>query len=180
LALQAAAGIAGAHALERGPLDQVRTGLLKSLVRLGVKEALIVDSSPYDRLMRRFHNYMKDTPEFQAGRDDYEELRFPPWSAWMVFTDAVSHASISGVCAREYLHHPPGILSPPELAPINILRTGTSHSSSVRLSAPADAAARRPRYVVDADAEHALEVPERHSRAKQGAGERAIEHARAP
>src|SRR5262249_25073159 len=37
----AAAGIAGAQALERGALDQVRTGLLKGLVRLGVKEAMI-------------------------------------------------------------------------------------------------------------------------------------------
>ena len=61
----AAAGIAGAHLLERGALDHLRTGLLKGLVKIGVKEAMIVDSSPYDRLMRRFHNYMKDTPEFQ-------------------------------------------------------------------------------------------------------------------
>jgi len=123
----AAAGIAGAHALERGPVDQLRSTFLKSLVRLGVKEAMIVDSSPYDRLMRRFHNYMKDTPEFQAGREDYEELRFAPWSAWMVFTDAVSHASISGQHAlvNTFIVRLDACRLP-ELAPINILRTGAA------------------------------------------------------
>jgi hypothetical protein len=121
----AAAGIGGAHSLERGALDQLRTGLLKGLVKLGVKEAMIVDSSPYDRLMRRFHNYMKDTSEFQSGRDDYEELRFPPGSAWMVFTDVVSHASISGQHAlvNTFIVRL-GACRLPELAPINILRTG--------------------------------------------------------
>jgi 3-deoxy-D-manno-oct-2-ulosonic acid (Kdo) hydroxylase len=121
----AAAGIAGAHRLERGAFDRMRTGVLKSLVRVGVKEAMIVDSSPYDRLMRRFHNYMKDTPEFQAGRDDYEELRFEPYTAWMVFTDTVSHASVSGQHAlvNTFLVRLRACRLP-ELAPINILRTG--------------------------------------------------------
>ena len=119
------AGIAGAHDLERGVLDEVRTGLLRGLVKLGVGEALVVDSSPYDRLMRRFHNYMKDTPQFQAGRDDYEELRFAPGSAWMVFTDNVSHASISGQHAlvNTFIVRLEACRLP-QLAPINILRAG--------------------------------------------------------
>jgi hypothetical protein len=127
----AAAGIAGVHALERGALDHLRTGMLKGLVKLGVKEAMIVDSSPYDRLMRRFHNYMKDTPEFQSGRDDYEELRFPPWSAWMVFTDMVSHASISGQHAlvNTFIVRL-NACRLPELAPINILRAGTAPAAA--------------------------------------------------
>ena len=92
----AAAGIAGAHRLDKGPLDRLRTLLLSGLAAAGLAEATIVDSSPYDRLMRRFHNYMKDTPGFQAARDSYEELRFPPFSAWMVLTDTTSHASLAG------------------------------------------------------------------------------------
>ena len=92
----AAAGIDGRRNVEKGAIDRVRTVLLRSLVKAGVKEALVADSSPYDRLMRRFHNYMKDTPSFQAHDADYRELRFPPGSAWMVFTDTASHASISG------------------------------------------------------------------------------------
>jgi 3-deoxy-D-manno-oct-2-ulosonic acid (Kdo) hydroxylase len=54
----------------------------------------VVDTSPYDRRMRRFHNWMKDTPSFQAGPG--ERFAFAPFSAWMVLTDGVSHACISG------------------------------------------------------------------------------------
>ena len=73
--------------------------------------------------MRRFHNYMKDSQEFRAANDGYQEFRFAPGSAWMVLTDMVSHACLSGQhalvntfilrlrsCQRA------------ELAPINILK----------------------------------------------------------
>jgi 3-deoxy-D-manno-oct-2-ulosonic acid (Kdo) hydroxylase len=92
----AAARITGAHRLRKSPLGQLRTTMLRGFAAAGVKEALIVDSSPYDRLMRRFHNYMKDSAEFQARDSDYQELRFPAGCAWMVFTDGASHASIAG------------------------------------------------------------------------------------
>jgi 3-deoxy-D-manno-oct-2-ulosonic acid (Kdo) hydroxylase len=58
--------------------------------------ARVLDSSPYDRAMRQLHNYMKDSEAFKADVRGYEEIRFPPGSAWMVFTDGVSHASLSG------------------------------------------------------------------------------------
>ena len=123
----AAAGIAGPQALEQRALDHLRTRLLEGLVKLGVKEAIIADSSPYDRLMRRFHNYMKDTPEFQNRQDDYEELLFAPFSAWMVFTDTVSHASVSGQHAlvNTFLVRLAACRYP-HLAPINILRAGSA------------------------------------------------------
>ena len=54
----------------------------------------VIDSSPYDRRMRRFHNWMKDTPAFQAG--PVQRFEFRPFSAWMVLTDGVSHACIEG------------------------------------------------------------------------------------
>jgi hypothetical protein len=54
----------------------------------------VIDTSPYDRRMRRFHNWMKDTPAFQQG--PVERFSFPPFSAWMVLTDGVSHACIEG------------------------------------------------------------------------------------
>lgn len=120
-----AAGIAGRHKVEKGALGHMRTALLRSLVAAGVKEALVADSSPYDRLMRRFHNYMKDTPSFQARDADYHELRFPPGCAWMVFTDTASHASVSGQHAlvNTFIVR----LSQCRLqdaAPLSILRTG--------------------------------------------------------
>jgi hypothetical protein len=54
----------------------------------------VIDTSPYDRRMRRFHNWMKDTPSFQSG--ERETFSFPPFSAWMVLTDGVSHACVEG------------------------------------------------------------------------------------
>ena len=84
------------HDLRPGLADRLRTGALRTIARAGFPPALLVDSSPYDRLMRRFHNYMKDTPEFQSMREGHVELSFPPGTAWMVFPDGVSHACLSG------------------------------------------------------------------------------------
>lgn len=82
--------------LERGALDQLRTGFLRTLAAAGLPQAMLIDSSPYDRAMRQFHNYMKDEPAFRDDTASEVELRFAPFSAWMVLTDMVSHASVSG------------------------------------------------------------------------------------
>ncbi|WP_342378114.1 Kdo hydroxylase family protein [Myxococcus stipitatus] len=95
-----AAGVAPApgseHPLSPGVAGRVYSSLLRGASRLGLRMARVIDTSPYDRVMRRFHNFMKDTPEFQASREGYEEFGFPPFSAWMVLTDTVSHACLSG------------------------------------------------------------------------------------
>ncbi len=122
------AGIADGsdRSLERGILGRSRSALLSGLAKLGIAEARLVDSSPYDRLMRRFHNYMKDSPAFRESTEGYREIRFPPFSAWMVLTDMVSHASVSGQHAlidTFVLRLSACRLA--KLAPINILRTGT-------------------------------------------------------
>lgn len=127
----AEAGVTDGGALERGPVDRLRGHLLRGVAKVGLREAVLADSSPYDRLMRRFHNYMKDTPSFQKRDETWREIRFPPFSAWMALTDTVSHASVSGqhalvdtfilrlaACRR------------PEFAPINILREGERHTVS--------------------------------------------------
>src|SRR5215831_20468768 len=56
----------------------------------------VIDSSRYDRLMRKFHNFMKDTPAFQQDDTGHRQFAFKPFSSWMVLTDVVSHACISG------------------------------------------------------------------------------------
>ena len=56
----------------------------------------VLDSSPYDRAMRRVHNHMKESEAFRGDSSGYRELRFPPFSAWLVLTDSVSHSVISG------------------------------------------------------------------------------------
>jgi 3-deoxy-D-manno-octulosonic acid hydroxylase-like protein len=82
--------------LRPGLGNRLYSGLLRGAERLGARRTRMIDTSPYDRLMRQFHNYMKDTPAFIQGRDGYEEFSFPPFSAWMVLTDTVSHACLSG------------------------------------------------------------------------------------
>ena len=117
------AGVAGGGSLARGPVDRLRGLLLRGVAKAGLGEAVLADSSPYDRLMRRFHNYMKDTPSFQERDDAWREIRFPPFSAWMVLTDMVSHASLSGQHALvDTFILRLSACSRPELAPINILR----------------------------------------------------------
>ncbi len=46
--------------------------------------------------MSRLHNYMKDDEGFKSDLTGYQEIRFPPNTAWTVFTDGVSHASLEG------------------------------------------------------------------------------------
>ncbi len=53
----------------------------------------------------------------------HHEFRFGPFSAWMVFTDMVSHACLSGQHALIYTAVLPlENCRKPELAPINLLR----------------------------------------------------------
>lgn len=97
--------------------------LLAAAANAGFRQGRLIDSSPYDRLMRRFHNYMKDTPEFQAVKEGHEEFHFPPFSAWMVFTDMVSHACIEGQFAFvDTFIVPLQNCHLPEFAPMNILK----------------------------------------------------------
>ena len=81
--------------VRKGVLDHCYSGLVAALSK-GYPLAKVVDSSPYDRAMRRIHNYMKESPDFLADDSTYQEVRFPPLSAWMVFTDGVSHSVVSG------------------------------------------------------------------------------------
>jgi len=114
---------AGRNYLGKGPLDHLWSGLVSGLARAGMSTAKVLDSSPFDREMRRFHNYMKDTPAFQQEMQGHEEFHFAPFSAWMVFTDTVSHACLSGQHA--FVHTSIVRLEScrlPELAPINLLR----------------------------------------------------------
>jgi len=112
----------GNASLRKRVTDHVRSGFLLMLASLGLPQAILIDSSPYDRTMRKFHNYMKDTPSFQHEKSTHQEIRFPPFSSWMVLTDMVSHASLSGQYAfvNTFLIRLANCRYP-ELAPYNIL-----------------------------------------------------------
>lgn len=108
--------------LEEGFWDRFRTGTLRTLSGLNSQMKLL-DSSPYDRAMRRFHNFMKDSREFQETPEGHREIRFRPYEAWMVFTDMLSHACVSGRFALvDTFVIPLRNCRHPDLAPINILK----------------------------------------------------------
>lgn len=110
--------------LEEGVLDRLRTGASRALGAV-IPPARLLDSSPYDRAMRRFHNFMKDTPAFQAAEEGHREFRFKPFTAWMVFTDMVSHACIEGRFAFiDTFVIKLASCRLPALAPIQILQQG--------------------------------------------------------
>lgn len=51
--------------------------------------------SPYDHYMLKLHNSMKTDDHYQ-NKACKHRVDFPPQSTWMVFTDHVSHAALSG------------------------------------------------------------------------------------
>ena len=56
--------------------------------------------SAYDRFMLGFHDYLKFKEDYQRDCPKYR-FEFPPDSSWMVFTDLVPHAVLSGQYALE-------------------------------------------------------------------------------
>jgi 3-deoxy-D-manno-octulosonic acid hydroxylase-like protein len=81
----------------------------------------IRDRSAYDRFMLRFHDWLKENSEFQNTCPKIR-LEFPPNSTWIVFTDAVPHAALSGQFALEHTYIVPAkVLLAPEKAPIHVL-----------------------------------------------------------
>jgi hypothetical protein len=83
------------RSMQASPPERLYSGLVRAAGR-AVPAIRMIDTSPYDRLMRRFHNFMKDSPSFRDSKEGLVELTFKPFSAWMVLTDAVSHACLSG------------------------------------------------------------------------------------
>jgi 3-deoxy-D-manno-oct-2-ulosonic acid (Kdo) hydroxylase len=79
--------------------------------------------SPYDDLMHRCHNLMKEDAQFQKNTPK-NRWEFPPNSSWMVFTDCVSHAVLSGQYALEQTFLVPhSALVEPQRSPLAILES---------------------------------------------------------
>ena len=62
--------------------------------------------TPYDHTMLQIHNLMKKDEEYQLTVSQ-EEIHFPAGSSWMVYTDQVSHAAMSGQYVLEQTFHLP-------------------------------------------------------------------------
>lgn len=77
--------------------------------------------TPYDVFMLRFHDYLKESTAFQANCPKIQ-LEFPPLATWIVYTDGVAHAVMSGQYALEQTFLiPANALVTPDQAPYRIL-----------------------------------------------------------
>jgi hypothetical protein len=79
------------------------------------------ERAAYDEVMLRLHDYLKENEAFQR---EGTKIRtdFPPGSTWIVFTDAVPHAVLSGRLALEQtLIIPIAALMSPEKSPLRKL-----------------------------------------------------------
>jgi hypothetical protein len=86
--------------------------------KLGVRG---MGRTPYDKFMLGFHDYLKENTAFQTNCPK-TQLEFPPLATWLVFTDGVAHAAMSGQYALEQTFLiPPRALVAPEQAPYRIL-----------------------------------------------------------
>lgn len=108
------------------PLPAAREPALRqwsqAIVRLAGRAGLpVTERSRYDEFMLKFHDYLKENEDFQKN-SVREHVEFPPGSSWLVFTDLVPHAALSGQFALEqtFIVSRQSLLRP-ELAPLNVL-----------------------------------------------------------
>lgn len=116
--------LARAHAEDAGlrriaESDGVMSRTVQSWGRaLGIRG---MGRTPYDMFMLRFHDYLKENVEFQE-KAPKSRVDFPPLSTWLVYTDGVAHAAMSGRYAMEQtLLIPPDALVSLEHAPFRVL-----------------------------------------------------------
>lgn len=110
------------------PSRAILRGLAPVLKTVGLKGAA---GSPYDKFMLRFHDYLKENSEYQ---EKYPKTRieFPPGSSWLVYTDTVPHAVLTGRYAMEQTFIVPvDAMVTPQDAPIRVLESmcGTALSN---------------------------------------------------
>lgn len=75
----------------------------------------------YDHYMLQIHDAMKKDVDYQKTAPQ-EEIKFPTGSTWIVYTDQVSHAAMSGQHVLEQTFHlPVQGLNNPATAPLKVL-----------------------------------------------------------
>ena len=104
----------------------MRGSVARSLAHLASSMGLpVADRSRYDEYMLYLHDWLKENSDFQQNSPK-QEMVFPPGCTWMVYTDGVPHAVLSGRYAMEQTFIiPPEAFVTPEVAPIRVLETVT-------------------------------------------------------
>jgi hypothetical protein len=93
-------------------------GSSRLLYALGITKSR---RTAYDHLMLALHDRMKRDKSYQASADQ-QRFEFPPGTSWLLFSDQVSHAAMSGQHALEQTFYV-GIdaMREPARAPLRVL-----------------------------------------------------------
>jgi hypothetical protein len=101
------------------PLFRFRNAAVRTLRKIGLP---VGGHSAYDLFMLHFHDWLKFNEPFQKSSDTITRSEFPPGCTWMVLTDGVPHAALSGQYALEHTYIlPRAALVAPEVAPVSVL-----------------------------------------------------------
>lgn len=109
-------------------LPQVATPLPGSAVLLAALRIAKGRRTPYDHLMLQLHDRVKADRGYQEQAPQVQ-LAFAPGSTWMVFTDQVLHAAMSGQYLFEQTFHlPVAAQRRPDLSPLRTLERLTGRA----------------------------------------------------
>ncbi len=98
--------------------NKVKKTMTPMLRVVGIKG---MERSAYDRFMLHFHDYLKENRDYQQ-KWPRVQLEFGPGSTWMVYTDQVPHAAISGQFVTEQTYIiPVKAMVAPEHCPLRVL-----------------------------------------------------------
>jgi 3-deoxy-D-manno-oct-2-ulosonic acid (Kdo) hydroxylase len=98
--------------------EKIRKTFAPVFKAVGVKG---MDRSAYDRFMLKFHDYLKENTDYQTKWPKIR-MEFPPGSTWMVYTDQVPHAAMSGQFMTEQTFIiPVKAMVAPERCPLRVL-----------------------------------------------------------
>ena len=89
---------------------------------LGLFQPNVLERTEYDDFMLRLHHFLKTNDEFQE-RASRHLWHFKPGTAWLLFSDTISHAELRGQHALEHSFFvAPETLALPEESPPMLLR----------------------------------------------------------
>jgi len=112
------AGLERFAAQSRSPIFKMRRSATRAFRRLGLP---VADRSAYDLFMLHFHDWLKENSDFQSSGARMRS-EFPSGSTWLVYTDGVPHAALTGQFALEHTYIvPPPALVEARLSPIRVL-----------------------------------------------------------
>jgi hypothetical protein len=93
--------VAERYAADAGLHDIKRPGLRRQVTNWLYSAGLpLTKRSPYDTFMLHFHDFLKENSDYQTTLNA-RTIEFPPLSTWMVLSDGVPHAVLSGQYALE-------------------------------------------------------------------------------